>query len=95
MFIMTANQGTCLSDYVFLTAFILMLLLFSGVFLHHLPMTLFVLIICARKLHPFLDSKVLINMLEILFDSLLFIKTLTIVHLNSKPWIQLVPCNSS
>ena len=72
----------------FLTAFSSILLLLSGVFLHHLPsLNTFCFNFCACKLHRFLDSKVLIN--------LLFRKILTIVHLNSKLWNQLVPIPSS
>ena len=69
MFIMTSNQDTSLSDYVVsvLTAFSSILLLLSGVFLHHLPsLNTFRFNFCACKLHHFLDSKVLINMLDIL-----------------------------
>ena len=78
----------------FLTAFSSILLLSSGVFLHHLPsLNTFCFNFCACKLHRFLDSKVLINMLDIL--TLLFRKILTIVHLNSKLWNQLVPIPSS
>ena len=51
----------------FLTAFSSILLLLSGVFLHHLPsLNTFCFNFCTCKLHRFLDSKVLINMLDIL-----------------------------
>ena len=51
----------------FLTAFRSILLLLSGVFLHHLPsLNTFCFYFCTCKLHRFLDSKVLKKMLNIL-----------------------------